>query len=143
MADKDAQVGWSQFSHGSDIGLESHGPTLASVFEQVALALTAAITEKTITPRTRVEVACRGSDKELLLVDWLNAIIYHISTERMLFGRFKVRFDDNGLTATLWGEPIDRERHQPACEPKAATYTELLVAQKPDGSWTARCVVDV
>lgn len=138
-----AKAGWSQFSHGSDIGIESHGPTLESVFEQAALALTAAITEKTITPRTRVDVACRGSDKELLFVDWLNTIIYQMSVRQMLFGRFEVHAYEGGITATLWGEPVNRAWHQPACEPKAATYTELLVAQRPDGSWTARCVVDV
>jgi SHS2 domain-containing protein len=143
LAVEGTRAGWSQFSHGSDIGIESYGPTLASVFEQAALGLTAAITEKTITPRTEIEIACHGSDKELLFVDWLNTIIYYMSTERMLFGRFKVRFHENGLTASLWGEPIDRELHQPACEPKAATYTELLVKQTPEGSWTARCIVDV
>jgi RNA-splicing ligase RtcB len=61
----------------------------------------------------------------------------------MLFSAFDVRIDDGRLHATIRGEPVDRQRHQPAVEVKGATYTALSVAQDKDGLWTARCVVDV
>ena len=80
---------------------------------------------------------------ELLLVEWLNAIIYEMAVRKMLFGRFAVRIDDGRLEGTLWGEPVDVERHAPACEPKGATYTALRVAKNPDGTWSAACIVDV
>ena len=44
---------------------------------------------------------------------------------------------------TAWGERVDPEKHQPAVEIKGATYTALSVTEQTDGSWTARCVVDV
>jgi hypothetical protein len=47
------------------------------------------------------------------------------------------------LQGTLWGEPVDVERHAPACEPKGATYTALRVAKGADGNWSAACIVDV
>ena len=43
----------------------------------------------------------------------------------------------------LWGEPVDVERHAPACEPKGATYTGLRIVRGENGSWCARCIVDV
>ena len=46
-------------------------------------------------------------------------------------------------TVTLGGEAIDRARHEPAVEPKGATYTELKVMQQEDGRWCAQCIVDV
>ena len=61
----------------------------------------------------------------------------------MLFGRFAVRIEGMRLAGTLWGEPVDVERHAPACEPKGATYTALKVAADDDGIWSAACIVDV
>jgi len=89
-----------------------------------------------------VTIACEAPDDELLLVDWLNSLIFEMSTRKWLFGRFAVRIDGHRLTATAWGEPVDRERHQPAVEIKGATYTALRVARE-NGQWIAQTVVDV
>ena len=61
----------------------------------------------------------------------------------MLFGRFAVHIEGTRLEGTLWGEPVDVERHAPACEPKGATYTALRCRKRPNGLWSAACVVDV
>jgi tRNA nucleotidyltransferase (CCA-adding enzyme) len=66
-----------------------------------------------------------------------------MAVRNMLFSRFAVRIADGRLEGTLWGEPVDVERHAPACEPKGATYTALRVAQDADGTWCASCIVDV
>ena len=103
----------------------------------------AAITDAPIAPNGRVEVTCEAPDIELLLVDWLNAIIYEMAVRRMIFGRFAVEIEDTRLRGTLWGEAADAKRHAPVCEPKGATYTALRVAKDADGLWSASCVVDV
>ncbi len=79
----------------------------------------------------------------MLLVDWLNALIYEMATRRMLFSRFDVSIEGERLSATAWGEEVDVERHQPTVEIKGATYTALEVRQGADGRWIAQCVVDV
>ena len=79
----------------------------------------------------------------MLLVDWLNALVYEMATRRMLFSRFEVRLDGTRLHATAWGEPVDVARHRPAVEVKGATYTQLKVARDEQGGWLAQCVVDV
>jgi len=139
-----AEDRWEHFPHAADAGVRGIGATLAGAFEQAALALTAVITHAAVEPRVAVEVDCEAPDRELLLVEWLNAIIYEMAVRRMLFGRFAVRIDGGArLSATLWGEPVDVARHAPACEPKGATLTALKVAQGSDGTWSAACVVDV
>lgn len=143
MASAVANLGWEHFSHEADAGIRGFGPTVAEAFEQAAFALTAIITTKEVASTTRVEVACQAPDRELLFVDWLNAVIYEMSARHMLFGRFAVRIEDTRLDGTLWGEPVDVERHEPACEPKGATYTALRVARRTDGIWCAGCVIDV
>jgi len=135
--------GWAHFPHGADIGIEGRGPTLAKAFEQAALALTAAVTGAKVNADCALEVSCEAPDRDLLFVEWLNAIIFEMATRNMLFGRFQVRLSDGRLQGKLWGEAVDRSRHEPACEPKGATYTALKVAQDDKGVWSARCVVDV
>jgi tRNA nucleotidyltransferase (CCA-adding enzyme) len=86
---------------------------------------------------------CRGTDPELLFVDWLDAVIYQMAVKHMLFGRYNVRISGSDLAGTLWGERVDVARHAPACEPKGATLTALKVGRNPDGSWEAGCIIDV
>lgn len=138
-----ATTRWEHFPHGADVGVRGWGATPAEAFEQAALAMTATVTDAEVGPQESVKVQCEAPDIELLFVEWLNAIIYEMAVRHMLFGRFSVRLKGTRLEGTLWGEPVDVVRHAPACEPKGATYTTLKVAQEPDGTWSAACVVDV
>jgi len=135
---------WEHFPHQADMGVRGVGPTLAAAFEQAARAMTAVVTDlERVVPSEAVEISCAAPDDELLLVDWLNALILEMAARRMLFSRFTVNLDDGRLQATAWGEPVDVARHQPAVEIKGATYTELKVGRTESGLWVAQCVVDV
>jgi tRNA nucleotidyltransferase (CCA-adding enzyme) len=137
-------MAWEHFPHGADIGVRGIGATCEEAFEQAALALTAAVTDPSgVRERTAVHVEREAADQELLLVDWLNALIYDMATQKLVFARSSVRIDDGRLVASAWGERLDRARHRPAVEPKAATYSELSVRRRDDGTWVAQCVVDV
>jgi SHS2 domain-containing protein len=133
---------WEHFPHAADVGVRGFGKSTAEAFEQAALALTAVVTAAEVAPMKHVEVSCDAPDLELLFVEWLNAIIYEMAVRTMLFSRFSVRIEGTRLKGSLWGESVDAARHQPACEPKGATYTALKVANK-DGIWSAACIVDV
>jgi len=134
---------WEHFEHQADIGVRGIGNTLASAFEQAALAMSAIITDLSlINPRDKVTITCEEADPELLLSDWLNALIFKMSTHKLLFSQFEVYIDNGHLKATAWGEPVNVKRHQPAVEIKGATYTELAV-HKSQEQWIAQCVVDV
>lgn len=135
---------WEHFPHEADIGVRGVGASRERAFEQAALALTAVITDpQAVEPREVVEVACEAPDDELLLADWLNALVYRMATLHLLFGRFEVHMEGHRLSGRAWGEPIDVVRHLPAVEVKGATYTDLRVRCEPDGTWVAQCVVDV
>ena len=137
-------IHWTHFQHGADIGVRGVGETISQAFEQTALALTAVVAEPDcVSATTAISIACDAPDHELLLVDWLNALVFEMATRRMLFGKFEVDIQNAHLKATAWGEGVDIERHQPVVEVKGATYTELSVRQQPDGLWLAQCVVDV
>ncbi len=136
--------GWEHFHHQADIGVRGRGETLEEAFAQAATALTAVITDPAkVAPRKTMRVECEAPDRELLLADWLNALVFEMSTRHMLFSRFDVHIDGKHLSASLGGEPIDRERHRPAVEVKGATYTALRVSRDERGAWMAQAVVDV
>jgi SHS2 domain-containing protein len=139
-----AAAHWEHFHHEADVGVRGLGPTPAQAFEQAALAMAAVIADPgLVQPREEVAIRCACIDPEILLTEWLNAIVYEMATRRMLFSRFQVRIDGERLTGTAWGEAVDVARHHPAVEVKGATLTQLRVAREPDGTWVAQCVVDV
>lgn len=135
---------WEHFSHEADMGVRGVGKTREEAFEQAALAMTAVITDPTrVSAVEQVRITCQAPDDELLLVDWLNALIYEMATRKLLFSRFEVRVNDHSLDARAWGEPMDTAKHRMAVEIKGATYTALRAAQESNGEWVAQCVVDV
>lgn len=135
---------WEVFPHEADVGVRGRGDTLAEAFAGAAMALTSAICDPAkVAAQEPVGIECAAPDAELLLVDWLNAIVYEMATRRMLFSRFEVGIEGHALKATAWGEAVDVVRHQPAAEAKGASYCELAVLKQPDGLWLAQCIVDV
>ena len=134
---------WEHFPHEADMGVRGFGASKAQAFEQAARAMTAVVTDLCpVDSREPVKIECEAPDDEMLLVDWLNQLIFEMATRKFLFGRFEVHFDGSRLHGTAWGEPVNAEKHQPAVEIKGATYTALRVVQE-NGQWVAQCVVDV
>lgn len=140
----DIQKRWEHFPHGADIGVRGRGESLESAFEQAALAMTAVITDpRGVKPEIQCEITCECPEREILLLDWLNALVFEMATRHMLFSQFDVAIEGSQLRATIRGEKVDVERHQPAVEVKGATLTELSVHRDRTGEWIAQCVVDV
>ena len=134
---------WEHFSHEADMGVRGFGATKAEAFEQAPLAMTAVITDPAmVEPCEPVAIECEAPDDELLFAEWLNSLIYEMSTRRMLFSRFAVTLAGTQLSGQAWGERADPKRHHPAVEVKGATYTALHVGCQ-DGEWVAQTVVDV
>jgi len=135
---------WEHFAHEADVGIRGIGPTKSDAFAEAAIALTAVITDPaTVHPLDTIIIVCRAPNDELLLVDWLNALIYEMATRKMLFHDFAIEMEDEGLRGLARGEALEVARHQPVVEIKGATLAELRVSCGADGQWLAQCVVDV
>ena len=132
------------FEHTADLGIRVRAPDLNALFAEAAVALFSAIEEdlSTVRPVQRVDFKLGGDDREFLLFDWLKELLYRFDAEHLLFSRFDVHVAMDGLTATAWGEPLDRSRHELAHEVKAITYHGLLIQQTTDG-WLAEIIVDI
>jgi SHS2 domain-containing protein len=135
---------YETFEHTADLGLRVRAPALNTLFVEAAQALFSAIVADpgTVRPLQQVDVRLTGDDREFLLFDWLKELLYHFDTEHLLFGRFEVHLDENGLSGAAWGEPLDRSRHELEHEVKAITYHGLRV-EPAEGGWLAEVIVDI
>ncbi len=135
---------YETFEHTADLGLRVRAADLDTLFAEAAQALFSAIVEDlaTVRPERAVEVRLAGDDRALLLFDWLKELLYHFDAQHLLLGRFEVQVRDDGLTATAYGEPLDRARHVLDHEVKAITYHGLRV-EPVEGGWEAEVIVDI
>jgi SHS2 domain-containing protein len=135
---------YETFEHTADLGLRIRAADLPTLFAEAAQVLFSVIVEDlaTVHPVQAIEVRLQEDDRELLLFDWLKELLYHFDAEHMLFGKFEVKLDGGSLTATAWGEPLDRTRHVLEHEVKAITYHGLSVVEV-EGGWEAEVIVDI
>lgn len=130
--------------HAADIGFRAFGRSLPELFENAALAVESIAMDITaVEPRFEYPLSADGEDRESLLINWLNDIVYHIDGRRVAMSRFEI----SGLTAASvrgkgWGEPRDRDRHPVRIVVKAATYHQLEIREE-HGRWAADVFLDI
>jgi len=136
-------VQFETFEHEADIGIRGFGNSLKEAFENAAVALYSVMVNiDAVNPQEKRTFSVSAPDRELLLVEWLNALLATSDIERLIFSRFDVKIEGVTLTGAAWGETLDRDRHEPRVEVKGATY-HLLSVREQDGLYIAQCVVDV
>jgi SHS2 domain-containing protein len=135
---------YETFDHTADLGLRVRAPDLDTLFAEAAEALFSVLLEDPgqVAESRAVEFDIAGDDAEFLLFDWLRELLYRFDAEHLAFRRFEVRVRPDGLHATAFGEPVDRDRHELGHEVKAITYHGLRVERAPDG-WLAEVIVDI
>jgi len=135
---------WEHFEHDADIGIRGIAATLEQAFEQAAVAMTAVVVDPLrVSDSKAVDIQCEATDSELLLVSWINEFVYVMAVKGLLFNRYQVIINKGKLSATAFGEAVNRQKHHPAVEIKGATFTGLDVYQQTNGAWVAQCIVDV
>jgi SHS2 domain-containing protein len=132
------------FEHTADLGLRIRAHDPEGIFVDAACALTNAIVDnsQSIQPLERADLSIVGDDRALVLFDWLNELLYRFEVDHRVYAKFEVRLDSGGIQGSIWGEPIDRERHRLAHEVKAITYHGLRFVRE-DGGWLAEVIVDI
>lgn len=132
------------FEHTADVGLRVASPNLAELFTDAARGLMSLLVENPadVRPRQASRIEIPGAAIDFLLFDWLNELLFRFETQHTLFCEFVPVIADDGLTADVWGEPMDLSRHHMAHEVKAITYHQFEVKQSPDG-WTAHMIFDI
>jgi SHS2 domain-containing protein len=138
------QPDFETYDHTADIGLVARGATLEALFINAARGMMHLLAgDVQVRPTRRLDVEVTAGDREALLVAWLNELLFHVATRRLVFGEFHVReLTDERLRATVAGQPIDELTVPLEIELKAATYHGLRVEQTAVG-WEAEVLFDV
>lgn len=132
------------FDHTADLGLRIEAETLEELFVEAAQGITAQIVENVaeISPTNELTIEKQGTEIDYLLFDWLDELIYQYDVHNRIFAKFEINLTDDGFTATLRGEPVDRDKHVLSHEVKAVTYHGFSVEETESG-WRAEFIVDI
>ena len=127
--------------HTADVKFRVYGKTFGKIFEHTALAVSEILSGgNKVDPISVKEVEIEGSEKERLLCDFIDELIYYLDAEDFLVSKAKVKVKGNKLKAKIFGD--DALAYPGLDHIKAATYAEMYVKKKKDG-WEAQVVVDV
>lgn len=130
-------------NHTADIGIRAYGKTPQEVFENAAAGMFSLMADlSTVKESESFDISVEGEDRENLLVEWLNELLYFFETENVLLKKFEItEWSDHHLSARITGERIDLQRHSLETQIKAATYHTLKVSH--NDLWQAQVIFDV
>ena len=135
---------YRQLPHTGDLAWRLWGASLPELFENAGRALSATLTDRRyLRRRATREVRLNAFDREALLVDWLNHLLYLFDLDGFLGRDFQVMsLTDERLEARVTGENFDPARHPSLTAVKAATFHQLSIVPVKDG-WEATVVLDL
>lgn len=133
--------------HTADIGIEVRGRTLARLFENAARGMFSLLADPgKVRPDRKLRVSAEGNDRENLLVNWLNELLYLQSVKKMIFSGFEIKSmsRERGyrLSAEIRGRKLAPEDKPLEFELKAATYHGLKIRSSARG-YAARIIFDI
>jgi SHS2 domain-containing protein len=141
-------VPYAPLEHTADLGIEVRASDLGALFVDAAAGLCDAITVVAqIELRRERSFELRAEALDLLLVSWLEELLFHFDTGGELYPRGEATVAASGthgwsLQACMQGETFEGGRHPLKVQVKAITYHGLEV-QRVDGEWQARVLFDI
>ena len=127
--------GFEIIDHTADVAIAAYGADMKKAFSNVALGMFSIMTDIKKVNETFVrDVAVTADEMKVLLVSWLNELLFICEVEKILFKKFDIsELNGTRIVAKCYGEKIDPKRHRIKTEIKAATYHMTQIEQKRDG----------
>ena len=129
----------------ADVAYEAESKTVDALFESCARAMTDIMVDpKTLKGRVSRRLELKADDLDRLLYDFLTELIVIKDVDSLLFKDIRVTIGvkESILSASLVGEPIDRERHTLRNDVKAVTM-HLFGIRHEGSAWRATVVLDI
>jgi len=131
--------------HTADMGLLVRGKSLPDLLKNAAQGLfeTIAVVD-TVDETNSVEIHLTAESVEDLFVAWLDELIFQHETKEIFFKRADVKdCSETEVSAIVYGEPTNFDKHEVYTEIKSVTYHQLQVVRKCDSSWFAQVIFDL
>ena len=132
----------------ADIGFRARGADLAETFVAAADAVMNVMVDNldSIEPRQERQLTAAHEALDMLLFDFLQALVYYKDAEQLMLRVGQVEIEERQgqycLTATARGEQLDPERHHPRVDVKAVTLHRFSLQQSEHG-WEATVILDI
>jgi SHS2 domain-containing protein len=129
------EEGFKVLDHTADIGIIAYGATIDTLFANAATGLFSLMTDlDTIEDREQKQIELTAEDAEILLVEWLNELIYMFEVDHIIFKRFEIEeLTENRIKARCYGQYVNPKLGILKREIKAATYHMLRISKGDDG----------
>ena len=130
--------------HTADIGLWADGDDWGDLLLQAGMALLQVVGAQTdVEAEESKAIAVIGTDREELLVNWLNELLFCIEVHGLVPREIALRTVSpervEAVLLVLSTSAVASFAH----EVKAATYHRILVEEQPGGRWHARVYLDL
>jgi riboflavin kinase/FMN adenylyltransferase len=133
---------YREVEHTADRALSVWGQTLPALFMGAAQGMYSLMSDLDREGLVATEwrtISLEGLDRESLLVDWLNELLYLAESEDLLLLKFEIdSLTETALEGRVGGVPAD----ETVVDIKAATYHQLEVKEK-EGGWSTLITFDV
>ncbi len=129
---------FEEIEHTADVAFRAYGRDLAELFANAARGMFALEGGTAVPARSERRVEVEGVDRESLLVNWLNELLYLQERHGEVYSKFEVEeISPTRLRARVGGADAGARRRI-----KAVTFHQLEVKQTDEG-WQATLVLDV
>lgn len=130
--------------HTADIGIVAYGCDIKELFANAALGLFSLMLDlDTIGETMERALELSAEDTDVLLVEWLNELIYTFDVEHLAFKRFEIdELTSDTIRARCFGDKIDPQRQKIKREIKAATYHMLQIG-KENNKYKVQIIFDI
>lgn len=129
--------------HTADMGLVISARTLRDAFRTSALAVSSLLVPKKARPLSKRLLEVKAPDRESLLVNFLNEIIFLFEARKFVLSDIRIsKLGRKHLKGEIFGEHFSPRKHQQGTPVKAATYYNLEV-KKEGNKWKIKVIFDI
>lgn len=136
-----ARASHSFEEHRGELEIRVDAPSLPALFAEAGRAVAQVMQGTPLEPPSAWsdDVVLEAGDREALLVEWLNELVFRSETAKVLYTDLDItHLSDRKLVATIRGTRLGQLRNPV----KAATYHGLSIAERL-GGFTATVILDV
>lgn len=133
---------FSEREHTADVLMHVCGATKKELYEEAARALFSVMFPSCTKEGVTIQFTLCEENEERLLHEFLSEILFYAEVECVALSRAEVSFTSSGLSAELFGEPYDREKHAGGTEVKGISLSGMEITRTDDG-WCTLVLFDV
>jgi len=130
--------------HTADFGIRVFGSDPKDLFANAAYALFDLLIDiNSLKGEKTRSLTVFGKDRPDLMINWLREILFLWNGNGMLIKKAEIiSLSETKLSATVFFDRYDPDRHDIKMEIKAVTYHQVQVTGKPSG-WEAKVIFDI